>query len=486
MLTLRARLRFGSYDAASDADPRVHEWPPHPARLFCALVASDPKDAEWRALEWLERQPPPMVHAPDLLDARSDAMHVPTNEVKASNPNLPGRVNGQRTKPRALPAATTFSLTWPSAEPGQEVFEALDGLAARVGYVGRSTASASLTFSQDALGADAHRTYEPATTAIVTDLRVPYEGYCARLREAHEVGVRAWEVSRLAGYRLATTPVLPERAPDEGPFGRLLGFRFRSPTALHLTSTVAVTSVLRKAVIQLMDGAMPAEASGHDAENRPHVAYLALPNVGSPDHLPGLERAVARRNSNADGRLLGVALAIPRQPTDLAMQLYRALVRAGGGLDHLTLGAAGSVELVGAEDGLGPIGARPSEWTGPSETWVTATPLVLDHYPKGRDPAAFVAEALVTAGFPAPAEVVAQRAPLLPGSATLSRSAVQRRAGMPIRPSIHAWARFDRPVVGPVLAGSMRYLGLGLFAPARTSPVPHAAREDAPDEMAAP
>jgi hypothetical protein len=31
---------------------------------------------------------------------------------------------------------------------------------------------------------------------------------------------------------------------------------------------------------------------------------------------------------------------------------------------------------------------------------------------------------------------------------------------------VHARVRFHQPVIGPVLAGSMRYLGLGLFLPA--------------------
>jgi hypothetical protein len=37
---------------------------------------------------------------------------------------------------------------------------------------------------------------------------------------------------------------------------------------------------------------------------------------------------------------------------------------------------------------------------------------------------------------------------------------------------LHARVRFAEPVVGPVLAGSMRYLGLGLFLPARPASAP--------------
>jgi CRISPR-associated protein Csb2 len=44
--------------------------------------------------------------------------------------------------------------------------------------------------------------------------------------------------------------------------------------------------------------------------------------------------------------------------------------------------------------------------------------------------------------------------------------------GRPQRRLLHARIRFTELVVGPVLAGSMRYLGLGLFLPATPVSVP--------------
>ena len=63
-LIITVRLRQGRYDAGGDrfSDP---EWPPHPARVFCALAAScdGDDDPAWSALRWLEAQPPPEIRA---------------------------------------------------------------------------------------------------------------------------------------------------------------------------------------------------------------------------------------------------------------------------------------------------------------------------------------------------------------------------------------------------------------------------------------
>lgn len=60
-LSFTVRFRYGRYDA--DARPGRAEWPPHPARLFRALVASAGTDGDWDALAWLERAGAPRMWA---------------------------------------------------------------------------------------------------------------------------------------------------------------------------------------------------------------------------------------------------------------------------------------------------------------------------------------------------------------------------------------------------------------------------------------
>src|SRR5699024_7197480 len=64
-LVMNVRLLQGHYDAADGSRESV-EWPPAPSRLFCALVASAPTEAERKALEWLENQSPPQIWAGQL------------------------------------------------------------------------------------------------------------------------------------------------------------------------------------------------------------------------------------------------------------------------------------------------------------------------------------------------------------------------------------------------------------------------------------
>ena len=61
--------------ATHPADRESPEWPPHPDRVFMALAAAyfetDEDPAEWDALNWLEKQPPPQVVASRLCSGES-------------------------------------------------------------------------------------------------------------------------------------------------------------------------------------------------------------------------------------------------------------------------------------------------------------------------------------------------------------------------------------------------------------------------------
>lgn len=86
MLSIEVNFLTGRYVATAHYDRSRSEWPPHPARLFSAMVAAwadsdQPDPAERAALEWLERQAAPSIHAPDGAP-RSSAIHfVPVNDA---------------------------------------------------------------------------------------------------------------------------------------------------------------------------------------------------------------------------------------------------------------------------------------------------------------------------------------------------------------------------------------------------------------------
>ncbi len=92
MLALRIDLLSGRYVATTYNDRTRVEWPPEPARLFSALVATwaegEPRspqgEAELAALEWLEQLPPPEILASPIAHAGARdvvPVFVPVNDV---------------------------------------------------------------------------------------------------------------------------------------------------------------------------------------------------------------------------------------------------------------------------------------------------------------------------------------------------------------------------------------------------------------------
>ncbi len=89
MLVIELELLTGRYVATAHNDRGRAEWPPHPARLFSALVAAlhdrEPSlPAEREALLWLEQQPSPSLD----VDVESEVsrrtvsdVYVPVNDV---------------------------------------------------------------------------------------------------------------------------------------------------------------------------------------------------------------------------------------------------------------------------------------------------------------------------------------------------------------------------------------------------------------------
>ncbi|HJT78925.1 MAG TPA: type I-U CRISPR-associated protein Csb2, partial [Gemmataceae bacterium] len=120
------------------------EWPPHPDRVFMALVAAfgetpdyDRHELEVEALEWLEGLGPPALAVPGVTAERTPfTSYVPVNDSadplskgKALAPmgSLPiGRNRQPRHFPAVVPDEPTFHLVWPGAELPENLRPALD------------------------------------------------------------------------------------------------------------------------------------------------------------------------------------------------------------------------------------------------------------------------------------------------------------------------------------------------------------------------
>ncbi len=460
-LSILVRLRGGRYGASGER-PSESEWPPHPARVFCALVASAECDADWDALRWLERQGAPQVWADheSRVGTSQTRGYVVQNAVKRGGGNLswPGRTNGLRTRTFANPSLDEFAIVWPEAEASAETLSRLEFLAWRVPYVGRSTSRAYVT----AIGAMPARipgmaVYMPVElgqSGQFRNLRIPYPGYTDALRDAYAEGRRSWEVARARPYVAVPSEQQTGGAqPAEsvpGPFADLLVWSIERPVArVGGDLVISLASGFRRAVLSKVADPLPGQISGHTSPGRPHVAFLVLPDVA---------------HEHADGHALGLALAVPRDMPDQDLTALLLAVLQGDGLRRIQFGA-GRPLAIGY--GWDRSGIRPSRWTGGrgEQDWVTVTPVMLDgHTRRGRDEASELARSLVNAGYPEPVEVQVSAMPLVTGGIWRPRPGTLP-AGRPRRKMVHARVRFAQPVIGPVLAGSLRYLGLGMFLP---------------------
>ncbi len=545
MLTIEVNFLTGRYVATAHHDRTSPEWPPHPARLFSALVATwadsdDPDPRERQALEWLESQPPPSIRASEATP-RSTATHfVPVNDARifsqrsyndrarrievllaeinearsrgttqtkltsldtklrkqqdvsqmissvgntpvrsAVNIMPPGwmstskdvRTGQARAYPSVTPEDPRIIYMWKS-DPTAKAARVIDRLCVRLTRLGHSSSLVSCRVVSD----DPIPTHVPG--AGVDVLRSIRSGQLAALEG---------EYKKHKGNKPRTLPFTPVRYRQVKPArtelavvgphtsGEWLVLAFiRGSRRFPATMAVEVAKALRGAVFRHATDPMPEGLSGHSRRGRPstnpHIGFLPLPWVG---------------HEHSDGRLMGTAIAMPEQlDTESRLALLRAVGKWESVADPLTLtlGRRGILEMERIVGASPLVTLRPGPWRRPSLRWMSATPIALPTHPGtlGSGTAAARAKAWTRAeqaviascrhiGLPEPVNVVITFASLLPGARPAPTFPTFRQrgpGGKPVaRRLVHAAVTFDRPVVGPIVLGSGRYLGLGLMRP---------------------
>jgi CRISPR-associated protein Csb2 len=452
MLQLQIGFPGGRYHAADMADPRQPEWPPHPSRIFSALVAAtyaggrQPSAAEREALQRLEAAPPPALRCPDA-DVRPAAdSYVPVNDVKTRIEAKKGQSSGvlyPNRQVRQFPVAFLLGepevlLLWP-LDPDPDWLQVLDCIASRVTHVGTSHTFVTARFVRPS--DQPQPTLEPSEHGTHY-LRVTTAG-------------RLVELDRLADQRHGTLRRPPPACEAMLPYADA---RSAAPAvdarhdwvALRLTNLAwgadtahTLARAVRRAVMSLLGDDAPAAVHGHDLAIE-HAAWLPLPDVGHP---------------YARGRIRGVAVALP-----LTMPAQdRAFALAGlARLRCVQLPDGQVAECVAHIDGPdAPLVLRTSTWCEPSAHWSTVTPVLLNKPPKKNDADAILASlaaTLVEAGLPEPVSLIATQ--------TSDFAGAPGALDIPTRiPRFHARVVFAAPVAGPVIAGRWRNFGIGLFRP---------------------
>ena len=541
---IEVNLLTGRYVATCYNDRRQGEWPPHPARLFSALVATwadadDPDQAEREALEWLESQDAPAIAASEAVP-RTVARHfVPVNDEaiirsawhakkalkvhalmdeldkELSAPTRPStgtrtmlrlrrriakeqdvrrqvtevgetasasaermlpdrRDKQERYFPSFRPKEPRITFLWDSAAP-EEIRTTLDRLLERVTRFGHSATVVSCRVAPDLPKAS----HVPST--VGESFRTVRRGQLAELERLH--ADHNGNKPRALPYTDVPYRVVADAPADEATLaadtvGDWIVFEFAHNTrAFPAPRVVEVATTMRGAIFRHVEDPMPAELSGHEPNGNPvkspHLAFLPLPYVGY---------------EHADGRLLGIALSVPKTLADDARQ---ALYRAIGGWERaargsyplrLTFGSAGVLHMRRLRSSSLAVSLRPGVWRRPSRKWVSATPIALPRHPgrlagggararakAWRDAERAVVAACGHVGLPEPTHAEVSLAPFIAGARAAHGFPPFNQGGPGDksirRQLVHASVTFDHRVTGPLMLGAGRFFGLGLMRP---------------------
>lgn len=465
MLALGIHYLTGYATATSVGSRDEAEWPPHPGRIFMAMVAAlyetrplpgdtDSASAwqeEYAALEWLEALDAPSLKVSEHFDKRAVVTsYVPVND-KLSFP-----ANKQpRTFPKIRPHDPDVFVIWPNSNPTDSHKNALQRLCEKVTRIGHS--SSLVQMWRVPAGEEPSPDLHPVTTATrgakAVHLRITTAGCLRELQQrfngdaidrffdfstritsakgakakkeaealfAAEFGTK-WTRSlspptRLRPMLTITRPYIRQR-PAAAVISRsyfdtdLLILAKQDGPNLGLESTAILTDSLRGALLKSCGETAPEWLTGHRAKGvpseRPHIALLPLAFAGF---------------QHADGHILGLAIAFPRDvhARERGRALHPFLYDASGSPAEirLTLGKLGVWTLSQEERTVPPVTLRAETWCQteqPSTTWASVTPVVLNRHPK-LDPEAdraawfseiadIVATSCKHSGLPRPVEI---------------------------------------------------------------------------------
>lgn len=511
MLAIEVEFLTGRYVAAQHDDRDAAEWPPHPARLFSALVAEwgaapEPAEAEATLLRELEKLGPPLLVAEEAQHRGTVTHYVPVNDTSLvgsklwsrwekaeqahatlAEPGATARVRAKASRDlakakdvtslitgtptgqtaellpehrpkqaRTFPSVTltpgpdgrcTVTFQWPDAHLAGAERLALDGLLSRVTRLGHTSSLVTCR----ALATDGTEpSYRPAARMLATHrLRTVSEGQFEALVGEHH----RHRGSSPRSLPSTITPYTIERLGAQKPPSAATSGTWVTYEAAPRLSGRALAN-LTGAVRAAIESSVSAEDSAAVHE----VLVVGLPNVGHP---------------HATGDLLGVAALIPRDSSRADRDA--ALRGIGRGLGDVAAVPVGATCVEVTRRTAPDLATLTRErWSGPATTWFTATPLVVAGHPARRLSnagfnawtAGWIAESCHRAGLPTPVDVAVSLDPLLAGARPVRAYPRVAHEGR-VRRLVHARIAFPSPVLGPVLVGGGRHAGFGLLFPGK-------------------
>lgn len=460
------------------------EWPPHPDRVFMALVASFGENGEdadqLAALQWLETLGPPAIHVSLNVSTRAPfTSYVSVNDSSAPiGSKKPysamgslaiGRNRQPRQFPAVVPEAEQFFLIWDVDVPASHRPH-LERLCDCMTYVGHSATPVRAWVEDSPPEAN----LVPNDVNATHQLRIASVGRTGYLQNRYTAGLRP-QPSLWQGYSKPNEQhAKPIFEGEFAPFDpALFVLRHVGGRKFALESCGLVADAIRRELMSRHKARhgepIPEWLSGHQADGKQSTqsrpAYIPL---GFVDH------------EHADGHLMGIGVVFPREfeHADEFFKLLMTETKTGDELPMLELTIQNphggeqpigdlQLELDERSDSRRPLTLQSLTWTRPARTWKTVTPIMLPQFPRrslGADDV--IVKACLDAGYPEPVSIRTGFAPFLRG-VPHSRSfhVKPRTGGRPPRPLIHAEIDFPVAVRGPVLIGAGRYAGYGACRP---------------------
>lgn len=467
MLSIGIEFLTGRYYAQDPHSASLRaEWPPHPDRLFSALVSSaygrtgeptlDP--AERSALLWLEGLPAPLWSGPVTLGTgRLMQSFVPTNAVDlrpaggqrliqlAALPEFRSR------QPRSFASIAVDSpgyWTWPDAALGPYAL-AMKRLVEGVARLGASPSFVRLWLEPHPPAATLVPAGPHAANAVA--VRLPHIGRLQSLEQAFAVNRRP-SFSMPIAYAPPGT-VAPSKPGSVSPWAFSYFLKFDRPVRDDIAYGLVWTQALRRAVLSRAGELGDIHESLHGHEKLAHCAFIALPDVGYP---------------HSDGHLLGVAVLLPSDlPAGDREAIYQVLAR----VNHIVVRgqAVGVTPVASLPSNRVPSGLRRERWTGSRggvTDWVSVTPVVFDRFPKNRRRILPVIQTMAQwAGLPEVLDAQLIQGTAIAGGMFAQDFMTERRPSATPHFVSHLSVLFAQPVQGPILLGQLRNFGLGLFMP---------------------
>jgi len=457
-LCVEMRFLFSKYHGSRDGGRRP-DYPPSAHRMFQALTAAannngGMSDAAKEALQWLEKQSPPQIMVPESSLGFRVTTFVPNNDMNVvARAWAKGRTPEKKPeelrtakilRPRHLGGDATVRFLW-SAKDASSPLDRICELARHVHHLGLGI---DMVVGNGHVLDDPQKNRLPGMTYVPIagkGWRVPVEGSLEELMGRYQQQMNAMPLNQydeVTYVREAATrrPLMHAFAlvNEDGDY-----CRFDSTDAMVVAAELRHAAHTRAKQLRFDAAFTEGYVCGHanrsyDKDNR--FAYIPVPTL-----------APAGRDNDIRRVML-----IQGQANNKADSLIR---RLGG----VSLSGKARLQPIDNPDKDGVM----KKYTEAAERWATVTPMVLPGHLNGRGLARrqtkLVLKSLAHAGIMTPvAEIHLQADPIFPGAERTGRYRVPEYLRQFTK--AHAIITFSEPVVGPVVIGAGRYVGLGLMA----------------------